>query len=258
MENLMDSGTVLLTANTETGLRDSSSRSENRRSDCHRSAARMLGFVQDGPQHYLADIGPLGPDKGKGGKFLILPPGFSGNRPDGYFVSQSPTYSVLFAVRGFQVEGKTDQAVALMKQIKIYSLAKALSPPPMEFLNGSGKTIDTLFPDNFHYFELLAKLVDEESRDVFGPLERFQMQSIGIEKGQPFQPDDKIRALLSEAARLGGAIARANTFGPPETYYYSDRKWQGVREGMTYKSTRDDAPQIGTMFTTWRLETLPP
>ena len=63
-------------------------------------------------------------------------------------------------------------------------------------------------------------------------------------KGQPFQPDDKIRALLSEAARLGGAIARANTFGAPETYYYSDRKWQGVPEGMTYKSTRDDAPQI--------------
>jgi hypothetical protein len=46
---------------------------------------------------------------------------------------------VLFAVRGFQVDGKTDQGVALMKQIKIYPLAKASSPPPMEFLNGSGK-----------------------------------------------------------------------------------------------------------------------
>ena len=108
-----------------------------------------------------------------------------------------------------------------MKQIKIYPLAKAPSPPPMEFLNGSGKTIDTLFPDNFRYFELLAKLVGEEPRDVFEPLERFQMQSIGIEKGQPFQPDDKTKELLSEAARLGGAIARANTFGPPKAYYYS-------------------------------------
>ena len=82
----------------------------------------MLGFLQDGLQRYLADIGPLGPDKGQGGKFLVLPPGFQGSVPDGYFVSHSPTYSVTFAVRGFQVDGKTDQAVALMKQIKIYPL----------------------------------------------------------------------------------------------------------------------------------------
>jgi hypothetical protein len=243
-ENLMDSGTVLLTANTETVYAVAHLDLRTDGPTVIEAPPRMLGFVQDGLQRYLADIGPLGPDNGKGGKFLILPPSFSGNQPAGYFVSQSPTYSVLFAVRGFQVEGKTDQAVALMKQIKIYPLAKAPSPPPMEFLNGSGKTIDTLFPDNFHYFELLAKLVGEEPRDVFEPLERFQMQSIGIEKGQPFQPDDKTKELLSEAARLGGAIARANTFGPPKAYYYSGRKWQGTPEGMTYTFLRDDAPQI--------------
>ena len=72
----------------------------------------MLGFLQDGLQRYLADIGPLGADKGQGGKFLVLPPGYNGTVPEGYFVSRSPTYSVTFAVRGFQVEGKTDQAVA--------------------------------------------------------------------------------------------------------------------------------------------------
>ena len=60
----------------------------------------MLGFIQDGLQRYLVDIGPLGPDKGKGGKFLVLPPGFAGSLPDGYFVARSPTYSVTFAVAG--------------------------------------------------------------------------------------------------------------------------------------------------------------
>ena len=172
----------------------------------------MLGFIQDGLQRYLADVGPLGADKGKGGKFLVLPPGFSGNVPEGYFVARSPTYSVTFAVRGFQVEGKTDQAVALMKQIKIYPLAKASSPPPMEFMNGSRRNIDTVFPDNLRFFELLAMLVDEEPLESFGPLERFQMQAIGIEKGKPFNPDEKTKALLSDAARLGGAMARANTY----------------------------------------------
>ena len=133
-----------------------------------------------------------------------------------------------------------------MKQIKVYPLAKAASPPPMEFMNGSRQDIDTVFPDNVRFFELLAMLVDEEPQDNFSPLERFQMQAIGIEKGQPFQPDDTTRALLAEAARLGGAMARANTYASsaPGVFYYPDRKWQGVLEGMTYTFTRDGAPQI--------------
>jgi hypothetical protein len=113
-------------------------------------------------------------------------------------------------------------------------------------MNGSGHDIDILFPDNFRFFELLAMLVDEEPLDMFGPLERFQMQAIGIEKGKPFDPDDKSRALLSEAARIGGAMARANTYASssPGVFYYPDRKWQGIPDGMTYTFTRDGAPQI--------------
>ncbi len=171
--------------------------------------------MQDGLQRYVAAIGPLGPDKGQGGKFLVLPPGFEGASPPGYFTASSPTYSVTVFLRGFQKDGRTDDAVALMKQIKVYPLDKADAPPAMEFLNGSGRPIDTLFPDNFRFFELLAMLVDEEPADNFGPLERFQMQAIGIENSKPFKPDAKTRGLLDEAARLGGAIARANTFASP-------------------------------------------
>jgi hypothetical protein len=114
----------------------------------------------------------------------------------------------------------------------------------MQFMDGSGKDIDTLFPDTVRYFELLAMLVDEEPRDLFDPSERAQMRAIGIEKGKPFAPDDKMKGILSEAARVGGAIARANTFGPPEGgYYYSNRKWQGI-SGVTYTFLRDGAPLI--------------
>jgi hypothetical protein len=91
-----------------------------------------------------------------------------------------------------------------MKQIKVYPLSQAASPPPMQFMNGSHQKIDTLFPDNDRFFDLLAMLVEEEPRDIFGPLERFQMQAIGIEKGKPFKPDAKTRKLLVEAARVGG------------------------------------------------------
>ena len=245
-ESLMDAKTILLTANTETVYAISHLALRSDGPTVVEAPPHMLGFLQDGLQRYVADIGPLGPDKGQGGKFLVLPPGFQGSVPDGYFVSHSPTYSVTFAVRGFQVDGKTDQAVALMKQIKIYPLDKASSPPPMEFMNGSRKEIDTLFPDSLRFFELLAMLVDEEPLDSFGPLERSMMQAIGIEKGKPFAPDATMKALLSEAARLGGAMARANTYDSPAPgiYYYPDRKWQGVPSGMTYKFERDGAPQI--------------
>ncbi len=125
-ESLMDARTVLLTANTETVYAISHLALRTDGPTVVDAPPHMLGFLQDGLQRYLADIGPLGPDKGNGGKFLVLPPGFQGSVPDGYFVSRSPTYSVTFAVRGFQVDGKTDQAVTLMKRIKIYPLDKAV------------------------------------------------------------------------------------------------------------------------------------
>jgi hypothetical protein len=94
---------------------------------------------------------------------------------------------------GFQVDGKTDPAVALMKQTKVYQIDKTSSPPAMEFIDGSGKDINTVFPDNFRFFELLAMLENEEPVDVFGPLDRAQMPAIGIEKGKPFNPDEKTK-----------------------------------------------------------------
>lgn len=245
-ENLMDAATVLLTANAETVYALSHLDLKTDGPTVVEAPPHMLGFIQDGLQRYIVDVGPLGPDKGKGGKFLILPPDFTGSPPDGFFAARSPTYSVTLGLRGFQVDGKTDQAVGLMKQIKVYPLAKASSPPAMEFMNGSRRDIDTLFPDNFRFFQLLAMLVDEEPLESFGPLERYQMQAIGIEKGKSFNPDEKTKALLSEAARLGGAIARANTYASasPGVFYYSDRKWQHVPDGMTYTFAREGVPQI--------------
>src|SRR5262245_18459103 len=116
----------------------------------------------------------------------------------------------------------------------------SLSPPHC------GDVIDTLFPDNIRFYELLAMLVEEEPLEVFGPVERWQMQAIGNEKGKPFRPDENTKALLSEAARLGGAMARANTFAcsSPGDFYYPDRKWQGIQSGMTYLVERQGAPQI--------------
>ena len=245
-EDLMDAGTVLLTANTETVYAIGHLHLKGDGPTVIEAPPKMLGLIQDSLQRYIVDIGMLGPDKGQGGKFLVLPPDYQGEEPKGYFVARSPTYSVTFFVRGFQVEGKTAPAVALIKQMKVYPLAKAASPPPMQFLSGSHQKIDTLFPDNDRFFDLLAMLVAEEPHDVFGPLERFQMQAIGIETGKPFTPDANTRKLLAEAARVGGAMARANTYASnaADVFYYPGRKWQSALPGNDYTFKHDGVPQI--------------
>jgi len=159
----------------------------------------------------------------------LLPPDYQGKPPAGYFTAKSPTYGVWFGVRGFLVNGKGDQAVALMKTAKIYPLAKATDPPTMIFLNGSSKPIDTIFPDNYGYFESLAAVVEKEPADAIPPSDRFLLASIGIEKGKPFAPDADTKQLLVEAARLGAAMARANTFASrdyPAARVYPDRRWE--------------------------------
>ena len=165
-ETLMDAKTLVLTANTETVYGMGFLDLKGDGATVVEAPPKMLGAAMDTLQRFLVDIGPLGPDKGKGGKYLFLPPDYSGEVPEGYFVVRSPTYSVNYFLRGFKVDGKTDQAVALMKQIKVYPLAKAADTPKMEFLNGSGQPVDTIHSDNITFFEMLSQLVNEEPAEV--------------------------------------------------------------------------------------------
>jgi hypothetical protein len=227
-ETLMDSQSLFLTPNTESVY-----------------GMQFLDLQRDGPtivevppgllggfstmwQQSLIGVGPTGVDKGKGGKVLLLPPDYKAEAPAGYFTAKSPTYGVWFGVRAFLVNGKTDEAVALMKTIKIYPLARSGDPQAMVFLNGSGKAINTIFPDTYEYFESLAALVEKEPAEIIPASDRFLLASIGIEKGKPFTPDAKTKQLLAEAARAGAAVARANTFASRDSMarVYPDRRWE--------------------------------
>lgn len=244
-ESLMDAATLVLTANTETvygmGFLDLKTDGPT----VFEAPPKMLGAAMEVLQKFLVDIGPLGPDKGQGGKYLFLPPDYKGPVPDGYFAVKSSTYCVNYFVRGFKVDGKTDQAVALMKQLKIYPLKDAANPPKMEFLNGSGQPIDTIHSDTITFFEALSQVVNEEPAEVYTPLERFHMQCIGIEKGKPFQPDAKMKALLSDAAHTAAAFARANCFASrdPGTIYYEGGQWRSVGD-VPYTFLKDGVLQV--------------
>ena len=130
-------------------------------------------------------------------------------------------------VRGFQVDGKPDQAVALMKTTRIYPLSQAANPPAMTFVNGSHQEIDTIFSDTVQFFDDLAWLIEREPHDVIPSHERFQLAAIGIERVSP-SPRRRAQEVLDEAARFASAIARANSFASDDAarLVYPDRVWE--------------------------------
>ena len=174
----------------------------------------MLGFVDDAWFRYVTDLGAVGPDRGKGGKYLWLPPGYEGEVPQGYYLIEPGSYNNLLFLRG-SIENGLEAAVADIKaKLKIYPLSKAATPPATEFVNFSGRRYSTLVKDDLSFYESLNQLVQEEPLDVIGPEARGLLASIGIVKGKPFDPDERMRELLNEAAVIGAATARAITYEP--------------------------------------------
>ncbi|MGR9356609.1 DUF1254 domain-containing protein [Rhizobium leguminosarum] len=227
-ETLMDAKTLLLTGNTETVYGLAAIDLKRDGPVVVEVPPKMLGGFSDLWQESIAGIGPTGKDKGLGGKFLLLPPGYDGPVPEGYIVGKSKTFGGVLGMRGFLEGGKPEPAVALMKSSRIYPLAQAGNPPQMAFVNGSGKEIDTLMAEDVQYFSDLAALIEQEPADIVDTSDRFLLASIGIEKGKPFAPNADQKAALADAARLASAVARANSFAStdPARLVYGDRKWE--------------------------------
>ena len=157
----------------------------------------ILGFVNDFWFHYVTDMGNAGPDKGKGGKFLFLPPGYKGEIPKGYFVCRSATYGNWLIARGFLVDGSPATAVeSFKKRLKLYPLSQAKNPPATNFINVSGKDFSTIHSMDFSFFEEVNKVVQEEPNEAMDPETLGLLASIGIEKGKPFTPDERMKKIL--------------------------------------------------------------
>jgi len=194
------------------------------------AAPQMQGLLDDFWHRPLTDIGAAGPDQGKGGKYLLLPPGYTGETPAGYYVMKSPTYGVFVFLRAFLVDGKTDAGVKLMEQSRIYPLAQKDNPPAMKFPNASAKPADYDFKRDLRYFESLAEFINHEPVAPEDMAMRGMAASLGIVKGRPFQPDAKMKALLNTAGDVAYKMAAVIDFDSryPDTLIYPDRKWEVV------------------------------
>jgi hypothetical protein len=204
----------------------------------------VLGIVDDGWMRFITDLGNAGPDKGKGGKYLLLPPGYDGDVPEGYFVFECPTYRNWVMVRGFvQNTGTGDDAIAYYKDnFKIYSLATG-PREDAKYESISFKEGNTTHPRDISYFNLLDKIVQYEPASAFSAYELGLLKAIGIEKGIEFAPDERMKKILAEGVKIGDAIAKANAYShrEPTVRIYPDRKYENIFLGGSHEFKNGDA-----------------
>ncbi|OHC34705.1 MAG: hypothetical protein A2Y50_03520 [Pseudomonadales bacterium RIFCSPLOWO2_12_59_9] len=179
---------------------------------------------------FFGDVGLPGPDGGKGGKFLLLPPGYQGEVPKGYFVYRSATNNVFVFLRSFYQDPKIlTPAVALVEQSKIYPLNGKATAKPMQFPNASGIPANMLPVSGSSAFDQLKQLVDSEGSHLAEADSLGMLAAIGIVKGQPFAPDAHTREILERAAKTAYKMSRVIGFQDRVSgrsfSVYPDRRW---------------------------------
>jgi len=254
-EKLLNSETLFLTANTDTVY-----------------ASVILNLQRDGPTiveippkcgpgtvndayfRFVTDMGIPGPDKGAGGKYLILPPDYKGdlNPPEGgmeaevevagkkekVFVSKSTSYINWLILRGFLVNGKPDAAAKMFRTgLKIYPLDDAENPPKMKFINASDKVFNTIHANNYDFFAELHDVIEREPVSMLDPELRGLFASIGIQKGKKFNPDARMKKILKDSVAVGNATARSIWLRPrlEGAYLYKNSGWYTGFVGGDYQ-----------------------
>ena len=211
-EQLLDSKSLFLTANTTTPYTVLYLNTKDGPLVLEIPPA-VLGPMDDAWFRWVIDVGVTGPDKGAGGKYLLLPPGYTGEIPEGYFVARSRTFGNLLFFRTFLKDGDPKPGVDSVKQkLRVYPLSQAAKPPPMNFVNISGKAFNTIGPGDYSAFEYLNRVIQSEPSDALDPDTLGAFAAIGIEKGKPFTPDARLKKILIEAAAVGDATARTLTY----------------------------------------------
>ncbi|MFO1144113.1 MAG: DUF1254 domain-containing protein [Amaricoccus sp.] len=245
---LMDANSLFLTANADTiyalGALDLS-----KGPVVLEVPPRFLGVVDDHWFRWVIDIGAPGPDRGEGGKYLIVPPGWDGPLPQGgYFIAHAQTNRALWFGRSFLVDGKDPKPAAdeIRKFTKIYPyeaggfgtsiasflagdarLGKITPPPETVFHEGTGLTFSTVPPNDWSYFEYLNDVVQSEPLATLDPELMGSIAALGIVKGKPFEPDARMKRIMTDALAVGNATARSLFLAPRDKswFFYPDSAW---------------------------------
>ena len=211
----------------------------------------VLGIFDDFWFRWIGDFGLAGPDKGQGGKFLLVGPGYKGELPEGgFFVQHSRTNHVTVLFRAFLEDNKPDAVVARVKDtFRVYpykaggygsSVASYLAGDvPLEmkpqerttpkFVEGTGLAVNTVPPNDFGHYVMLNELIQMEPAGALNPELTGQFAAIGIEKGKKFAPDARMKKILEKSVAFGNAAARSLGMGADPV-----KRWRYYGEGSAW------------------------
>jgi hypothetical protein len=193
----------------------------------------FIGLVNDHYQGWVLDMGLPGPDAGKGGKHLVLPPDFRGDVPAGYYVGYSKSYKNLLALRSLPLGGDANKALEALRGVRVYPLAAGPNVTPVEIVDTSDKRMDSSclrWEDNIQFWDVLHQIIDAEPIvPAFLPMYGL-VAELGIEKGKLFAPDARMKAILERAAKAGRDQMLVSAFDSarPDRINWPDRKWEWV------------------------------
>jgi hypothetical protein len=202
---------------------------------------KVIGMFTDFFQRTLTDVGAVGPDRGRGGLYLLLPPDYQGHVPNGYFTFRSSTNNVFLFFRTIMTQGANGPdpapAVATAEKTRIYPLwEEEKNVKPMKFPNGSGKRVNMMYPTDSTYWKKLKAFVDYEPVTAITPELRGVLASIGIIKGKPFKPTAQEKKLLDKAVKTAPKMIlalRRDSRSDRRNLYYKDRQYERAWAGAT-------------------------
>jgi hypothetical protein len=245
---LMDAKSLFLTANADT-IYVMGSLDLSKGPVVIETPPRFLGVVQDAWFRWVIDLGEPGPDRGEGGKYLIVPPEYTGSLPEGgFFVARARTNTILWFGRSFLADHSDPKPIVetIRKYTKVYPyepggvgtpiaeflagkarLGRVTPPPPTVFHEGSGKVVNTIPPSDWTFYEMLNEVVQREPATALDPELMGPIAAIGIVKGKPFAPDARMKRIMTEALVLSNATSRTLFMTPrdPSWYYYPNSSW---------------------------------
>jgi hypothetical protein len=191
----------------------------------------LICIAMDLNQRWIADMGLPGPDHGQGGRHVMLPPDYDGEIPDGYHGGRATTYRVLGGIRALPIGGDVDAANKRLTTVKVYPLHPDPDWKPPTWIDLTPEPQDTTpdrWEDNILFWRALHEVIDTEPampgyRFAYGDL-----AALGIAKGEPFAPDERMTEILVRAARLGSAQMRVQAFADrrPDRVVWPDRRWE--------------------------------
>lgn len=196
----------------------------------------LLGTLNNIWQQPLVDLGgPFSPEQNRGGRFLILPPGYDGELPQQHHhIVQSDTNIAIFYLRAIpKTRADFPKLVEHIKEYRQYRLADAKKPPETKFVMLSGKKVDFLTNEGFAYFETLARYINENPPRPQDMAMLGMLETLGIAHGKAFKPDARMKRILTDAAVVGRAMAKTIAYQPrmPQNQLYAypgKRHWKHI------------------------------